>query len=165
MATGQEKPPATTSLKEKLLSRTSRKYYASEILASLLALVASAGSAYLMDLITDSDALISVVSALGGTTGFVVGTAGIYAVLHLRQYLRGERTFRADVKNILRANLHGILAMYVVRIPLQFCLQKWWLSPPVAATVAQAASGFIATAVRAHHNYKADIFGAAAEQP
>ncbi len=141
------------------LSRTSIKYYVSEILASLLALVASAGSAWLLDRVTSSDALISIGSALAGTAGFILGTAIIYAVLHIRRYRIGERSFSTDMKSILKANVHGIIAMYAVRIPFQWVVQRYWLSPPIAATLAQALSGLIATAVRAYHNYKANIFG------
>ncbi len=144
--------------KHPLLSRTSLKYYTSEILASLLAVVGSAGSAYLLDKVTASDILISVVSAVSGTVGFVVGLGLIYAVLHIRHYCSGQRSFAADMKSILRASLHGVATMYAIRIPFQFVLQQYWLSPPVAATIAQAFSGLIATAVRAYHNYKADIF-------
>jgi hypothetical protein len=145
-------------MKHPLLSRTSLKYYTSEILASLLAVVGSAGSAYLLDKVTASDILISAVSAVSGTVGFVVGLGLIYAVLHIRHYRNGQRSFVADMKSIFRANLHGVAAMYTVRIPFQFVLQRYWLSPPVAATIAQAVSGLIATGVRTYHNYKADIF-------
>ena len=140
------------------MSRTSLKYYASEILASLLALVGSASSAYLLDKVTHSDILISAVSAISGTAGFIVGLGLIYAILHIRHYRNGKRCFTSDMKAIFKANLHGIVAMYAVRIPFQFVLQRYWLSPPVAATIAQAFSGLVATAVRAYHNYKADIF-------
>ncbi|MBN2314725.1 MAG: hypothetical protein JXM79_12410 [Sedimentisphaerales bacterium] len=145
-------------MKHPLLSRTSLKYYASEILASLFALVGSAGSAYLLDKVTRSDILISAVSAVSGTAGFVVGLGLIYAILHIRHYRDGRRSFAADMKAIFKSNLHGVAAMYAVRIPFQFVLQRYWLSPPVAATIAQAFSGVVATAVRAYHNYKADIF-------
>jgi hypothetical protein len=80
--------PRVTKLSRKIFSRTNKKYYSSEIIASLLALVLSVTSAVLMDKITDSDALISIVSALGGTLGFFAGTLGIYALLHIRQYRR-----------------------------------------------------------------------------
>ncbi len=141
------------------LSRTSIKYYASEILASLVALGASAGSAWLLDRVTTSNGLISAGSALAGTAGFIVGMAAVYAVLHIRRYCIGQRCFSADMKSILKANLHGIAAMYAVRIPFQWVVQAHWFTPPVAATVAQALSGVIATAVRAYHNYRANIFG------
>ncbi|HEX42534.1 MAG TPA: hypothetical protein ENN81_10825 [Phycisphaerales bacterium] len=143
------------------LSRTSIKYYASEILASLVALVASAGSAWLLDRVTASNGLISAGSAIAGTAGFIIGMAAIYAVLHIRRYYIGQRCFAADMKSILKANLRGIAAMYAVRIPFQWVVQAHWLSPPVAATVAQALSGAIATAVRAYYNYRANIFGTA----
>ena len=132
--------------------------FIAQILASILAIAGSAGSAYLLDKATKSDVLISVASAVSGTAAFTVGLGLIYAVLHVRHYRSGQRSFAADMKSILRANLHGVAAMYVVRIPFQFVLQRYWLSPPIAATIAQAFSGLIATAVRAYHNYKAAIF-------
>ena len=151
-----------TRQKNPLLSRTSLKYYTSEILASLLALIGSAGSAYLLDKVTTSDILISAASAVCGTAGFIFGIAAIYAVLHIRHYRKAQRSFTTDMKSIFRSNLHGIAAMYAVRIPFQWLLQHYGLNPAIAATIAQAFSGLIATAVRAHHNYKANIFG---EQP
>gem|GEM_PF-1943074 len=147
------------SLTRELLTRTSRKYYAAEVIASLLALVLSVASAVLMDRITDSDAAISIVSALGGTLGFFTGTMGLYALLHVRQYRRAERCFARDIKSILSANIRGILAMYAFRIPCQYILQKLAVSPAVAAVIAQGASALIATAVRMHHNYRSQIFG------
>ena len=146
-------------LSRKIFSRTNIKYYSSEIIASLLALVLSVAAAVLMDTITDSDAAISVVSAIGGTLGFLAGTSGIYALLHTRQYLRRKRNFNHDMKSIFSANIRGILAMYAFRIPCQYILQKLGLTPAVSAIIAQGLSGLIATAVRLHHNYKKKIFG------
>lgn len=146
-------------LRKKLFSRTNIKYYSSEIIASLLALVLSVTAAVLMDKITDSDAAISVVSAIGGTMGFLSATSGIYALLHIRQYCRKERSFSHDMKSMFTANIRGILAMYAFRIPCQYILQKVGLTPALAAIISQGLSGLIATAVRLHHNYKKNIFG------
>ena len=148
-----------TKLSRKIFSRTNKKYYSSEIIASLLALVLSVTSAVLIDNITDSDALISIVSALGGTLGFFTGTLGIYTVLHIRQYRRKERNFTRDMKSIVTANIYGILAMYIFRIPCQYILQKLGIIPAFSATIAQFLSGLIGTAVRVYRNYKANIFG------
>ena len=146
-------------LSRKIFSRTNIKYYSSEIIASLLALVLSVAAAVLMDKVTDSDAAISVVSALGGTLGFLAGTSGIYALLHISQYRRRERNFSRDMKSIFTANIRGIFTMYVFRIPCQYILQKLGLTPALSAIIAQGLSGLIATAVRVHHNYKKKIFG------
>lgn len=143
----------------KIFSRTNKKYYSSEIIASLLALVLSVTSAVLIDKITDSDALISVVSALGGTLGFFAGTLGIYTLLHIRQYRRKERHFTHDMKSIVTSNIYGIVAMYAFRIPCQYVLQKMGIIPAFSATIAQFLSGLIGTAVRVYRNYKANIFG------
>ena len=148
-----------TELIRKIFSRTNTKYYSSEIIASLLALVLSVTAAVLMDKVTDSDAAISVVSALGGTLGFLAGTSGIYALLHIWQYRRRERNFPRDMKSIFTANIRGIFAMYAFRIPCQYILQKLGLTPALSAIIAQGLSGLIATAVRVHHNYKKKIFG------
>jgi len=148
-----------TKLSRRIFSSTNKKYYSSEIIASVLALVLSVASAVMMDKITASDALISVVSALGGTLGFLTGTSGIYAFLHISQYRSKERNFVRDMRSIFTANMRGIFAMYAFRIPCQYILQKFWLSPAVSAVIAQGLSGLIATAVRVHHNYKKKIFG------
>ncbi len=148
-----------TKLSRKIFSRTNKKYYSSEIIASLLALVLSVTSAVLMDKITDSDALICIVSALGGTFGFLAATLGIYTLLHIRQYRRKERHFTRDMKSILTANMYGIAAMYAFRIPCQYILQKLGIIPAFSATIAQFLSGLIGTAVRVYRNYKANIFG------
>lgn len=146
-------------LSRKIFSRTNIKYYSSEIIASLLALVLSVAAAVMMDKVTDSDAAISIVSAIGGTLGFLTGTSGIYALLHIRQYRRRERNLLRDMKSIFTANIRGILAMYAFRIPCQYILQKLGLTPAVSAIIAQGLSGLIATAVRVHHNYRKNIFG------
>lgn len=148
-----------TKISRKIFSRTNKKYYSSEIIASLIALVISVTFAVLMDKITNSDALISIVSALGGTLGFLAGTLGIYTLLHIRQYRRKERHFTRDMKSILSANIYGIAVMYVFRIPCQYVLQKLGIPPAFSATIAQFFSGLIGTAVRVYRNYKANIFG------
>ena len=112
-----------------------------------------------MDKITDSDALICIVSALGGTLGFLAATLGIYTLLHIRQYRRKERHFTRDMKSILTANMYGIAAMYAFRIPCQYVLQKLGIIPAFSATIAQFLSGLIGTAVRVYRNYKMNIFG------
>jgi hypothetical protein len=149
-----------TKPSRKVFSPTNVKYYSSEIIASLLALVLSVTSAVLMDKTTNSDALISVVSALGGTLGFLGGTLGVYALLHLCQYCRKERHLAHDMRSIFMANIHGIVGMYAFRIPCQYILQKLGLAPAFSAIIAQFLSGLIATVIRIHHNYKANIFGA-----
>jgi hypothetical protein len=148
-----------TKLSKKIFSRTNKKYFSSEIIASLLALVLSVTSAVMMDKITDSDALICIVSALGGTLGFLAGTSCIYTLLHIRQYRRKERHFTRDMKSMLTANMYGILVMYAFRIPCQYILQKMGIIPAFSATIAQFLSGLIGTAVRVYRNYKANIFG------
>jgi hypothetical protein len=112
-----------------------------------------------MDKITDSDALISIVSAVGGTFGFFAGTLGTYTLLHIRQYRRKERHFTRDMKSIVTANIYGIVVMYTFRIPCQYILQKLGIIPAFSATIAQFFSGLIGTAVRVYRNYKANIFG------
>ncbi|MGB2809156.1 MAG: hypothetical protein WBC22_15545 [Sedimentisphaerales bacterium] len=148
-----------TKLSRKIFSRTNKKYFSSEIIASLLALVLSVTSAVMMDKITDSDALICIVSALGGTLGFLAGTSCIYTLLHIRQYRRKERHFTRDMKSMLMANMYGIVVMYAFRIPCQYILQKMGIIPAFSATIAQFLSGLIGTAVRVYRNYKANIFG------
>jgi len=147
-----------TKLRNKITSKQSRKYYLSEIAASLTALVTSTASAVIADRITGYDIVISVVSAVGGTAGFVIGALLIFAILHIPEYKAKKRNFVYDMKSIAKANLHGILAMYAFRIPFQYFLQKIGITPAYAACVSQFLSGLIATAVRIYHNYKAKVF-------
>jgi hypothetical protein len=145
-------------LKNKIVSKQSWKYYFSEILASFAALVTSTVSAVIADRLTDYDIIISVVSAVGGTAGFVIGALVIFAILHIPEYKAKKRNFVYDMKSIAKANIHGIIAMYAFRIPFQYILQKKGITPAYAACISQFLSGLIATAVRIYHNYKAKVF-------
>ncbi len=147
-----------TKLKNKIVSKQSWKYYFSEITASLVALVTSTASAVITDGLTGYDIVISVVSAVGGTAGFVISALAIFAILHIPEYKSKKRNLVYDMKSIAKANLHGIIAMYAFRIPFQYFLQKGGIAPAYAACVSQFISGLIATAVRIHHNYKAKVF-------
>lgn len=147
-----------TKLKNKIVSKQSWKYYFSEIAASLIALVTSTASAVITDRLTGYDIVISVVSAVGGTAGFVTGSLLIFAILHIPEYKAKKRNLAYDMKSIAKANMHGILAMYAFRIPFQYFLQKIGVSPAYAACVSQFLSGLIATAIRVYHNYKAKVF-------
>ena len=147
-----------TKLKNKISSKQSWKYYLSEIAASLVALLTSTVSAVITDKLTDYDIVISVVSAVGGTAGFVAGSLLFYAILHIPEYKAKKRNLFYDMKSIARSNLHGIIAMYAFRIPFQYFLQKGGIAPAYAACVSQFLSGLIATAVRIYHNYKAKVF-------
>jgi len=141
----------------KIFTKQKKKYIFTELGASLIALAASTASAVISEKLTDYDIVISIVSAVGGTTGFVIGFLIIFALLNIRQYIRKNRSFGSDMKNIFRANLHGVLAMYAFRIPFQYILQKFDVTPAYAACISQFLSGLIATAVRFYHNYKAKI--------
>ena len=153
-----------TKLTKRIFARTNVKYYSSEILASLLAVILSAACAVLMDKLTDSDAAISIVSALGGTAGFLAGTSGIYAILHIRQYRKGERNFLRDMRSIFYANIRGVVGVFVFIIAWPNIIQKIGVYPAVAAVISQCLSGLIATAVRIHHNYKKGVFGFCREE-
>jgi hypothetical protein len=100
-----------------------------------------------------------VISAVGGTTGFLAGLVGLYALSHIRVYLKGLRSFPADVASLTHATLRGALAMYAFRIPCQFLLQRLGVTPALAALVSQGLAGVVATVIRARHNYRASIFG------
>ena len=119
----------------------------------------SVTGAMLSDRLFDSDVLISVVSAVGGTIGLLIGSGGTYALLHFRAYRCGSRHFLSDMVAMTRAALRGVIAMYALRIPCQFLLQRNGIAPPLAAVIAQALSGIVAGAVRCYHNYHAQIFG------
>lgn len=147
-----------TKLKNKIVSKQSWKYYFSEIAASFAALVTSTASAVITDRLTGYDIVISAVSAVGGTAGFVIGALLFFAMLHIPEYKSKKRNLVYDMKSIAKANLHGIVAMYAFRIPFQYFLQKCGITPAYAACISQFLSGLIATAVRIYHNYKAKVF-------
>ena len=147
-----------SKLIKKIFAKQNRKYYFSEIAASFVALITSTASAVITDRFTDYDMVISVVSAVGGTAGFVIGALFIFAILHIPEYKAKKRNLVYDMKSIAKANLHGIIAMYAFRIPFQYFLQKKGITPAYAACISQFLSGLIATAVRIYHNYKAKVF-------
>lgn len=154
-----------TKFLKKIFLKQNRKYYFSEIAASLIAVVCSTSSAVISDRLTEYDIVISAVSAVGGTAGFVIGSLSIFAILHIPEYKAKQRNLFYDMKSIAKANLHGILAMYAFRIPFQYFLQKIGITPGYAACISQFLSGLIATAVRIYHNYKAKIFANSNPKP
>lgn len=135
------------------------KYWISEGTAVFTALAGSTLTAILMDKVSDSDALISAVSAFGGTVGFLSGTIGVYAGLHAGEYKRGEREFRKDMKDLFRSNIEGITTTYALRFPIQYSLQKLGMYPGIAAPVSHILGGIAGGAVRIIRNYQRNIFG------
>lgn len=136
------------------------KYWVSESVSVGISLGSSVFAAYLADKVTDSDAVISGLSAIAGTAGWIAGTTGIYCGLHKKEYQSKERNFKQDVKSICKSNIEGIATTYAVRIPLQFVLQKYAnLEPPVAASISHIVGGIGGTVVRTIRNYQRNIFG------
>ena len=135
------------------------KYWISEGASIFTALAGSTLTAILMDKVCDYDSLISAVSALGGTVGFLSGTMGVYAGLHAGEYKRGEREFGKDMKDIFKSNIEGIVITYVMRFPIQYGLQKAGVYPGIAAPVAHVLGGIVGGAVRIIRNYQRNIFG------
>jgi hypothetical protein len=137
-----------------------KRYVFSEIVASLLSLGLSTGSAVGIDSVSTSKWLISAGSAVGGTLGFVLGMVVIFCVSHWPDYRQGRRVLGRDIRTITHANMHGVLAMYAFRIPFQYLLLHVGVHTAVAAFVAQACSGGIAVAVRYYHSRRANLFAA-----
>ena len=136
------------------------KYWISEATSVGIALTTSALSAYLTDKVTDSNLVISSVSAIAGTIGWIGGTMGTYSLLHINDYISKERSFKQDMKNIFKSNIEGIATTYVVRIPLQVALQKYLkMQPPMAASISHIAGGIGGSAVRIIRNHQRNIFG------
>ena len=148
-----------------MFSRTSWKYYGAETAASLLAAVLSVYAAVLIDRVSNSHVIISVISAIGGTTGFFLGLVGIYTLSHVRLYRNRERDFTSDLRTLSNATFRGVLAMYAFRIPCQIILQHLGVAPALAALIAQGLAGLLATTIRARYNYKSNIFGSVTEAP
>jgi hypothetical protein len=144
----------------KLFSGTNTKYYASEVVSYITAAGAASLSAYIADIFTNSDLLITIISTLGGTVGFLAGGMGSYAILHFGEYENGKRSFSLDMKSMFISDVHGIWVTYIIRIPLQYFMQKFGVAPALAAPIAQVISGQLGTIVRVYSNYKKKIFGA-----
>jgi hypothetical protein len=144
----------------KFFSKTNKKYYASELISYATAAGASSLTAYITDIFTNSNLLITIISTIGGTIGFIAGGLGSYAILHFSEYKNGKRKFPVDMKSMLISNVHGIWVTYIIRIPLQYFMQKFGVVPALAAPIAQVISGQFGTVVRVYSNYKKKIFGA-----
>lgn len=123
-----------------------------------MAIVAAWASALITDRHTDSDFIITLVSTLGGTAGFLSMSLGLYLLLHVKEYAKGERNCRQDTSSILKSYFDGLIATYAFRIPFQFLLQKLGVAPTIAAPVAQVVSGQIGNVVRIYRNYQRNIF-------
>jgi hypothetical protein len=63
------------------------------------------------------------------------------------------------MKSMFISNIQGIWATYLFRIPFQYLLQKFGITPSVAAPIAQVVAGQVGTAVRVYSNYRKKIFG------
>jgi hypothetical protein len=85
---------------------------------------------------------------------------GSYAILHFGEYKNGKRKFPVDMKSMFISDVHGIWVTYIIRIPLQYFMQKFGVVPALAAPIAQVFSGQFGTVVRIYSNYKKKIFGA-----
>ncbi len=123
-----------------------------------MAIIAAWASALITDRHTDSDLLITLVSTLGGTAGFLSMALGLYLLLHLKEYANGNRNCKQDTSSIMKSYFDGLIATYAFRIPFQFLLQKLGVAPTVAAPVAQVVSGQIGNVVRIYRNYQRNIF-------
>lgn len=142
-----------------LFSAANKKYFASEIISYIAAAAAASISAAATDLFTNSDFVITIISTIVGSIGFLVGGMGTYAILNIAEYKSRNRNFRSDMKSMFASNIHGIWATYLFRIPFQYIMQKFGVIPAAAAPIAQVVAGQVGTAVRIYSNYKKKIFG------
>ena len=142
-----------------LFSATNKKYFASELVSYIAAAAMASVSAAAADLFTNSDLMITIISTIGGSIGFFIGGMGSYAILNTAEYKNGRRNFSLDMKSMFISNIHGIWATYLVRIPLQYFLQKFGIVPAAAAPIAQVVAGQVGTVIRVYSNYKKKIFG------
>ncbi|MGB8227189.1 MAG: hypothetical protein WCE45_10065 [Sedimentisphaerales bacterium] len=142
-----------------LFSAANKKYFASEIVSYIAAAAAASASAAATDLFTNSDFVITIISTIVGSIGFLVGGMGTYAILNISEYKNLNRNFQSDMKSMFVSNIHGIWVTYLFRIPFQYLLQKFGVLPAVAAPIAQVIAGQTGTAVRVYSNYKKKIFG------
>ncbi len=142
-----------------LFSPKNKKYFASEIVSYIAAAAAASASAAITDLFTDSDFVITIISTIVGSIGFLAGGMGTYAILNIAEYKSKNRNFQSDMKAMFVSNIHGIWVTYLFRIPFQYIMQKFGVLPAAAAPIAQVVAGQIGTAVRVYSNYKKKIFG------
>ncbi len=140
-------------------TKSSRKYIYSELIAYASAMTATAVSANFTEQHTHSDLLISVVSAIIGSCGFLSAALVSYILLNIPEYIGAIRTPGYDVSVILRSYFKGLLATYAFRIPFQFFIQKIGMPPTAAAPFAQVISGQVGNIIRIYFNYRARIFG------
>jgi len=143
----------------KLFSGTNKKYFASEVVSYITAAGMASITAAITDSLTNWDIIITIVSTLGGTAGFIGGGMGCYAILNIGEYKSGKRNFSQDMKSMFISNVHGIWVTYIFRIPFQYILQKIGMAPAAAAPIAQVVCGQVGTVVRIYSNYKKKIFG------
>ena len=143
----------------RLFSATNKKYFASEIVSYIAAAAAASASAAITDLFTNSDFVITIISTIIGSIGFLAGGMGTYAILNIAEYRSTNRNFQSDMKSMFISNIHGIWVTYLFRIPFQYIMQKLGVLPAAAAPIAQVVAGQIGTAVRVYSNYKKKIFG------
>lgn len=142
-----------------LFSASNKKYFASEIVSYIAAAAAASGSAAITDYVSDSDLIITIISTIAGTAGFLLGSLGTYAILNIPEYKNQTRNFQNDMKSLLISGVHGIWITYLIRIPLQYTMQRLGVLPAAAAPIAQVISGQAGTIVRIYSNYKKKIFG------
>lgn len=144
----------------KQIKNNNLKYYISEAVGIMLGLASSSLSAYATDKITDSNAMISVVSTISGTFVATVGNIVTYAGLHINDYKNRQRSLQQDVSSFVKSRLEGIAVACIIRLPLQYSLQEFCkVNPLIAAPVSQIVSGACGVGVRFFRNYQRNIFG------
>ena len=144
----------------KQIKNSNFKYYTSEVVGVVFGLASTALAAYGMDKVSNSNSIISVTSAVGGTVGATIGSVMAYVGLHVGEYKNRHRNFRQDVNSLIKSRLEGTGTIYAVRLPLQYVLQKFCnIDPVVAAPVSQIIAGVSGVGVRVFRNYQRRIFG------
>jgi len=136
------------------------KYYTSEAVGIIFGLTSTSFAAYAMDKISDSNSIISVVSAISGTAGATIGNIVTYAGLHINEYKNKQRNFKQDITSLIKSRLEGKGINYIIRLPLQYSLQKFYgVNPIIAAPISQLISGVSEVIFRIHRNYQRGMFG------
>lgn len=136
------------------------KYYTSEAIGIIFGLTSTSLAAYAMDKTSNSNSIISIISAISGTVGAATGSIATYAGLHINEYKNKHRNLQQDISSLIKSRLEGIGTFYAIRLPLQYSLQKFCgINPVIAAPTAQIIAGISSVIIRIGRNYQRNIFG------
>ena len=135
-----------------------KRYIASECIASILATALSALVAQSIKRAGGSAALNSVLSAVTATACFNLVMVICFVLFHNHHYQKGHRRFSRDMWTILKGNVKGIVAAYVIRIPLQYIFLRSHWRAALSAVVAHTIASLFALSIRMWNGHRNQLF-------